>query len=98
VLALRWSDVHFSQRSVTIERSITERMEFKAPKNDRSRIISMPETLCEILGRTEQRKPRNGLRSVPPIRMTDWSSPSGGTPINPWSFGRAVLDCVARAG
>ena len=49
VLALRWSDVNFELRSVTIARSITERMEFKSTKNDKSRTISMPSPLCAIL-------------------------------------------------
>ena len=99
VLALRWSDVHFSQRSVMIERSITERMEFKAPKNDRSRIISMPETLCEILRahRATQAQERLAIGTSYQDDGLVFAR-ADGTPINPWSFGRAVLDCVARAG
>lgn len=49
VLALRWSDLSFETGSVTIARSIAQRLEFKPPKNDRSRAITMPQTLCAIL-------------------------------------------------
>lgn len=99
VLALRWSDVHFEQRSVTISRSITERLEFKAPKNDRSRTITMPETLCAIL-RTHhaaQAKERLALGSA--YQNADLVfAHADGSPIDPWNFGRAVLDCVKRSG
>jgi integrase len=99
VLALRWSDVHFEQRSVTIARSITERLEFKAPKNDRSRTISMPETLGSIL-RTHQ-EAQEKQRSAPGADYKNDGlvfAHADGSPIDPWNFGRAVLDCIKRAG
>jgi integrase len=37
VLAIRWQDVSFENKSVTIARSLTESMTFKAPKNDRTK-------------------------------------------------------------
>lgn len=39
VVALRWTDVNLEKKSVTIARSLTERMTFKAPKSDRERTI-----------------------------------------------------------
>jgi integrase len=50
ILALRWTDVNFDAKSVSIERSLTGELEFKNPKNDRSRTISVPDFLCEVLG------------------------------------------------
>ena len=49
VLALRWSDVALDNKTVTIARSLTERMTLKRPKNDNVRMITISETLCEIL-------------------------------------------------
>jgi hypothetical protein len=40
---------------VTIARSLTERMTFKAPKSDRERTIIVSDTLCAIL-RTHKAK------------------------------------------
>jgi integrase len=99
VLALRWSDVNFELRSVTIARSITERMEFKAPKNDRSRTISMPETLSAILKshRAEQAKERLLMGAAYKSEDLVFAH-AGGSPVDPWNFGRAVLDCIKRAG
>ncbi len=99
VLALRWSDVNFEQRSVTISRSITERLEFKAPKNDRSRTISMPETLCSILRTHQAAQAKERLALGSAYQNDDLVfAHADGSPIDPWNFGRAVLDCVKRSG
>jgi integrase len=98
VLALRWSDVSFDLRSVTIARSVTERMEFKSTKNDKSRTISMPETLCAILRayETEQAKEKQSLGTA--YRNEDLVfAHADGSAVDPWNFGRAVLDCIKRA-
>jgi integrase len=55
VLALRWSDVSFEKKSVTIARSLTESMAFKAPKRDRTRTLAMSDDLCGILMRSRRR-------------------------------------------
>jgi integrase len=99
VLALRWQDVSFELRSVTIERSITERMEIKATKNDKSRTISMPQALVAILEahRAEQEKEKAALGVA--YRDEDLVfARADGSPVDPWNFGRAVLDCIKRAG
>ena len=98
VLALRWSDVNFELRSVTIARSITERMEIKAPKNDKSRTVSMPQPLVAILEahRAEQDKEKAALRAA--YRDEDLVfARADGSAVGPWNFGRAVLDCIRRA-
>jgi integrase len=98
VLALRWSDVNFELRWVTIARSITERMEFKSTKNDKSRTISMPETLCSILKthRVAQAEERVFFRGAYQDEDLVFARPDG-SPVDPWNFGRAVLDCIKRA-
>ena len=98
VLALRWSDMSFELRSVTIARSITERMEVKATKNDKSRRISMPEPLVAILKahQAQQEKEKAVLGSA--YRDEDLVfARADGSAVNPWNFGRSVLDCIKRA-
>ena len=46
---MRWSDVNFERQTATIARSLTERMEFKPPKNDRIRTLNLDDTLLETL-------------------------------------------------
>lgn len=98
VLALRWSDVNLELRSVTIARSITERMEFKSTKNDKARTISMPERLCAILKThgAEQAKEKLFLGAAYKGDGLVFAH-ADGLPVDPWNFGRAVLDCIKRA-
>ena len=98
VLALRWSDVRLDKGCVTIARSVTEQMEIKSPKNDRTRTISAPETLCAILKghRAQQAKERLALGAA--YRDEDFVfAHADGSPVDPWNFGRAVIDCIKRA-
>jgi integrase len=98
VLALRWSDVNFELRSVTIARSITERMEFKSTKNDKSRTISMPEALCSILKTYSAAQAEEKLFLGGAYQDEDLLfARADGSPVDPWNFGRAVLDCIKRA-
>lgn len=48
-VAIRWKDLSFENKSVTIARSLTESMTFKAPKNDKTRTIAMPGALAAVL-------------------------------------------------
>ena len=98
VLALRWSEVNLKEKVITIARSLTERMEFKAPKNDRTRIVEIEDDLCEILRAhaVEQGKEKHALG--PPYRDEGLVfARADGSPVDPWNFGRAVLDCIKRA-
>ncbi len=97
-LALRWSDANLDKGSVTIARSITEQMEIKSPKNDRTRTVSVPDKLCAILKshRAEQAKGRLALGAA--YKDEDLVFPhADGSPVDPWNFGRAVIDCIKRA-
>lgn len=99
VLAVRWRNVNVEQWSVTIEQSVTEHLEFKAPKNDRTRTLTMSDTLCTILKghRSEQAKQRLALGAAYKDEDLVFAH-ADGSPIDPWNFGRAVLDCIKRAG
>jgi integrase len=98
VLALRWAEVNLELRFVTISRSITERMEFKSPKNDKSRTISMPETLRSILKSHRASQAKEKLFLGGAYRDNDLVfAHADGSPVGPWNFGRAVLDCIRRA-
>ncbi|MEO9262903.1 MAG: tyrosine-type recombinase/integrase [Candidatus Baltobacteraceae bacterium] len=93
ILALRWNDVHFDAKSVTMERSVTETLRFKAPKNDRSRTISISETLCSILHTHKATQAKERLFAGAGYKDGDLVVAHGnGEPINPWNFGRAVRD------
>ena len=98
VLALRWSDVGLKKKAVTIARSLTERMVFKAPKNDKTRTIALPEALCSVLRSHEavQKKDRAFLGDSYKDGDLVFAH-SDGSPVDPWNFGRAALDCIKRA-
>jgi integrase len=95
VLALRWSEVNFDRRLVTIARSITERMEFKSTKNDKSRTISMPPPLCAILKTHGAEQAKEKLFLGAAYKNEDLVfAHADGSPVDPWNFARAVLDCI----
>ncbi|MGA8098896.1 MAG: tyrosine-type recombinase/integrase [Candidatus Cybelea sp.] len=63
VLAVRRGDLSLEKESVTIVRSLTERLTFKGPKNDKVRTIAMSDALCAVLRshRASQAKERLAL-------------------------------------
>jgi integrase len=98
VLAVRWGDVDLKKKAVTIARSLTERMVFKAPKNDKTRTIAVPDALCAVLEshKATQEEERRFLGDS--YRDQDLVfAHADGSPVDPWNFGRAVLDCIKRA-
>ncbi len=99
VVALRWTDVDLEKKSVTIARSLTEQMTFKAPKSDRERTIIVSDTLCAIL-RTHKTKQANERLSLgAAFRGEDLVfAHADGSPIDPWNFGRAAADLIRRSG
>ncbi len=98
-MALRWQDVNFDEKCVTIARSLTERMTFKGPKNDKSRTIAMSDALCEILRsrRALQANEREALEDSCKDQDLVFTR-ADGSPINPWNFARAVRDLILRSG
>lgn len=99
ILALRWHDVDFDRQQVTFARSITEKMAFKAPKNDKPRTVSMPDALRDVLAdhRAAQDQEKQTLGNAYQDQDLVFAR-ADGSPINPWNFGSAVRDCIKRAG
>jgi integrase len=98
-VAIRWQDVSFENKSVTIARSLTEKMTFKAPKNDRTRTLAMSDRLCATLqshkaAQAEQRQAFGAGYKEGDLVFAH----ADGSPIDPWNFGRAVRDLILRAG
>ncbi len=99
VVALRWTDVDLEKKSVTIARSLTEQMTFKAPKSDRERTLIVSDTLCAILRthKAKQAEERLGLGAAYKDEDLVFAH-ADGSPIDPWNFGRAVGDLIRRSG
>ena len=98
VLALRWSDIDLANKVVTIARSLTERMVFKAPKNDKARTIALPDALCSVLESHKATQSHEQRFFGAAYGDQDLVfAHADGSAIDPWNFGRAVLDCVKRA-
>ncbi len=98
-LAVRWADVDPDGKTVTIARSVTETLEFKAPKNDQARTLSMPDSLATVL-RTH-RAQQNADRLLLGAAYSDYDlvfARADGTVVPPWNFGSSVADCMKRAG
>lgn len=74
-------------------------MEFKAPKNDRTRTISMPDTLCTILKSHKAQQAAERLLLGGVYKDDDFVfARADGSPNDPWNFGRAALDRIKRSG
>ena len=99
IVALRWSDLNLDKRTVTIARSLTEQMTFKAPKNDKERTIVISDTLCEMLRShlDAQATEREALGESYKDQDLVFAR-TDGSAIDPWNFGRAVRDLILRAG
>jgi integrase len=99
ILAVRWSDVDFESKTVTIARSLTERMTFKPPKNDRVRTLAMSDALCAVLRSHKASQAKEKLFLGTAYRNEDLVfAHADGSAVDPWNFGSAVRDCIARSG
>jgi integrase len=99
VLALRWSDLNLDKRTATIARSLTERMSFKPPKNDRTRNLNLDASLVETLTThgARQNAEREFLGRAYKDEGLVFARPDGSA-VDPWNYGRAVRDLILRAG
>jgi|HubBroStandDraft_5_1064220.scaffolds.fasta_scaffold00034_39 integrase len=99
ILALRWQDVNFEEGTVTISRSLTERLEFKAPKNDKTKTLTMPKALVAVLKTHRAAQAEERLFLGPAYKEQGLVfARADGSPIDPWNFGRAVRDLMRRTG
>ena len=96
---MRWTDVNLEKKSVTIARSLTERMTFKPPKSDREGTIIVSDTLCAILRmhKAKQAVARLGVGAAYKDEDLVFAH-ADGSPIDPWNFGRAVGGLIRRSG
>jgi len=98
ICALRWQDVNFEEGALTISRSVTERLEFKATKNDKAEVITMEGDLATVLKAHRAMQAEERLFLGPAYKDQDLVfAHADGAPVKPWNFGRAVLDCIKRA-
>jgi integrase len=98
ILALRWQDVNFKEGTLTVSRSVTERLEFNATKNDKTEVITMEQGLAAVL--EAHRASQDEERQFLGLAYNDQDlvfAHADGSPVKPWNFGRAVLDCIKRA-
>jgi integrase len=98
ICALRWQDVNFEEGTVTIGRSVTERLEFKTTKNDKVETITMEADLAAVL--KTHRAAQAGERLFLGPAYNDQGlvfAHADGSPIKPWNFGRAVKDLIRRS-
>ena len=99
VLGMRWSDIDFTSKTISISRSVTEKRQLKAPKNDKSRTISASAGLISILlaHRASQAEERLFLGSA--YEDGDFVfALADGSLVDPWSFGMAFRDLIRRVG
>ena len=98
-VAIRWKDLSFENKSVTIARSLTESMTFKAPKNDKTRTIAMPGALAAVLKTHRAAQAEERLFLGPAYKDQDLVfAHADGSAVDPWNFGSAVRDLIQRAG
>jgi integrase len=98
IVAVRRGETDLEATQVTIARSLTESMTFKPPKNDKTRTLTMPKTLCVILKThlAQQAQERLFLGAAYKDNDLLFARPDG-SPIDPWNFARAVRDLILRA-
>ena len=97
VLTLRWGDIHFeaspspSQGPLPIERSSSRR------RTTAVELFPCQRRSAQFCGNT-MRRAEEGLAIGPDYNDGDLVfAHADGSPVDPWSFGRAVLDCIKRA-
>ncbi|NLT97606.1 MAG: site-specific integrase [Christensenellaceae bacterium] len=102
LLALRWRDIDFTRRLITVAHSITRvdgENQMKAPKNGQKRTVCIPEGIVEILKAHKKRQTEFRLllgneyhKSEFVITLDDGRSPA------PTYLSKAFTDRIARAG
>lgn len=100
-LAIRWSDLNLDEQTANICRSLTETkggLQFKLPKNDKPRTITLPKTLVEVL-----RKHRASQERERAFLGADYNDGdlvfalADGRPVLPWTFTASFRYLVDRA-
>ena len=103
IMAVRWQEVDFEQRIITISRSISSTKQtgltIKRPKNDKVRTVCAPAPLLAILQshRAVQAAERIALGAAYRDEDLVFAKPDG-TLIAPWLFSSAFRNFMKRSG
>ncbi len=101
IMAMRWQDIDFRQRIVTISRSLSstkrDGLIYKRPKNDRVRTVCVSSELLAILEshRAVQAAERIALRAAYHDEGLIFAK-ADGTPISSWLFSSAFRNFMKR--
>jgi integrase len=101
IMAMRWQDIDFQQRTVRISRSLSstkrDGLIYKRPKNDRVRTVCVSSHLLAILEshRAVQAAERIAVRSSYLDEDLIFAKPDG-TPISSWLFSSAFRNFMKR--
>jgi len=101
IMAMRWQDIDFQQRTVRISRSLSstkrDGLIYKRPKNDRVRTVCVSSHLLAILEshRAVQAAERIAVRSAYHDEDLIFATPDG-TPISSWLFSSAFRNFMKR--
>ena len=103
ILGLRWSDVDFERRTISVAQTLEETktaLAFKEPKTARSRrMIALPQVAIEALRRHRARQAQERLRVRPAWADLDLVCTDAiGEPIRPDYLTHAFTKLVARLG
>ncbi|HUA09478.1 MAG TPA: tyrosine-type recombinase/integrase [Candidatus Acidoferrales bacterium] len=102
IMAMRWGDIDFRQRVITISRSLSDTKRagsiYKRPKNDRVRTVCVAEPLLAILQshKAVQAGERIAMGSAYHDEDLIFAKPDG-TAIAPWLFSSAFRNFMKRS-
>lgn len=99
-LAVRWSDINFEEKSVTICRSLAQTengLLFKRPKNDKTRTISLSDRLAAMLKTHKAQQAQEQLLLGAAYKKGDlvFAQPDG-SPVCPSIFGDSFKNLIER--
>lgn len=99
VLGVRWADIDLENAEANITQTLTRRLTFKAPKNGKSRRLSIGDVLVEALRKrkAEQDEQKRLLGSSYKDNDLVFAL-ADGSPIPPRQFGSAVRRLLHRVG
>jgi integrase len=101
IMAMRWQDIDFRQRIVTISRSLSstkrDGLVYKRPKNDRMRTVCVSSELLAILESHRAVQAAERIAVGPAYHDEDliFAKPDG-TPITSWLFSSAFRNFMKR--
>lgn len=99
VLAVRWSDVDFDALEVNVQQALTRRLTFKAPKNGKSRRVSLGDLLVKTLKQHKAAQDEEKRLLGPAYQDNDLVfALADGSAIPPRQFGSAVRRLLHRIG